>query len=84
MSGLERKPGGGTLVQRAIADAAADHIPGKRTLTEQLGSGLASAPAHAAPAHQVVERDSLNAVITVVARGPTAPTRGTTSRTRVR
>lgn len=30
----------------------------------------AAAPAHAAPVHQVAERDALNAVITVVARGP--------------
>jgi len=60
----------GHAVQRAIAAAAADPIPGKRTLTEHLGPGLASAPAHGAPAPQVAERDSLNAVITVVARGP--------------
>jgi hypothetical protein len=70
VSGLERKPGGVTLVQRAATDAAADPVPGKRTLTEQLGPGPAAAPAHAAPVHQVAERDGLNAVITVVARGP--------------
>ena len=29
-----------------------------------------TAPDHAAPAHQVAERDALNAVITIVARGP--------------
>jgi hypothetical protein len=69
VSGLERTSGGGTLVQRATADAAADPMAGKRTLTEQLGPGPA-VPPHAAPAHQVAERDSLNAVITVVARGP--------------
>ena len=68
MSGLERKPGEVTLVQRL--PAAADPMPGKRTRTEQLGPGPAAAPAHAAPAHQVAERDALNAVITVVARGP--------------
>jgi len=70
VSGLERKPGGVTLVQLATTGTVANHIPGKRTLTEQLGPGPAAAPAHAASAHQVAERDSLNAVITVVARGP--------------
>jgi A nuclease of the HNH/ENDO VII superfamily with conserved WHH len=70
VSGLERKPDGVTLVQRATADAAAEHMPGKRTLTEQLGPGPAVTPPHGAPAHQVAERDGLNAVITVVARGP--------------
>jgi hypothetical protein len=63
-SGVDRKPGVG-LVQRSPA-AAGDSAPGKRTLTEQLGPG--TAPAHAAPAHQVAERDALNATIMVVAR----------------
>ncbi len=67
--GLERKPGGQSLVARATPDAAA-LAPGKQTLTEQLGHGPATAPAHTATAHQVAERDRLNAVITVVARGP--------------
>jgi len=68
VSGLERKPDGATLVQRATADAVAEHMPGKRTPTdtEQLGPG----PPHGAPAHQVAERDGLNAVITVVVHGP--------------
>jgi A nuclease of the HNH/ENDO VII superfamily with conserved WHH len=67
--GLERKPGGSNLVQRATADAA-DLAPGKRTLTGQLGPGVpGAAPEHTATAHQVAERDHLNAVITVVARG---------------
>jgi hypothetical protein len=70
VSGLERKPDGGTLVQLATADAAAEHMPGKQTLTEQLGPGPGAAPPHSAPAHQVAERDGLNAVIPVVARGP--------------
>ena len=39
VSGLERKPDGATLVQRATADAAAGHMPSKRKLTEQLGPG---------------------------------------------
>jgi hypothetical protein len=68
--GLERQPGGSSLVQRATADAA-DLAPGKRTLTGQLGPGVPGpAPEHSAAAHQVAERDHLNAVITVVARGP--------------
>ena len=68
--GLEHKPGGSSLVQRATADAA-EPAPGKRTLTEQLGPATTSAPSgHTAAAHQVAERDHLNAVITVVARGP--------------
>ncbi len=67
MSGFERKPGGTSLVQRSAAAAAPG--PGKRTLTEQLDPA-ATGPAHADPAHQVAERDHLNAVITVVARGP--------------
>ena len=67
--GLERKAGGHGLVARGTADAPT-LAPGKQTLTEQLGPGLAAAPAHAATAHQVAERDRLNAVITVVARGP--------------
>lgn len=71
MSGdLERKPGAASLVQRATADAV-EPAPGKRTLTEQLGPGVpGAAPGHTAAAHQVAERDRLNAVITVVARGP--------------
>jgi hypothetical protein len=68
--GLEHKPGGSGLVQRATADSA-DLAPGKRTLTGQLGSGVPdAAPEHTAAAHQVAERDRLNAVITVLARGP--------------
>ncbi|HEX8114172.1 MAG TPA: hypothetical protein VF516_40865, partial [Kofleriaceae bacterium] len=71
MSTLDRKRGDQSLVQRATADAASDHGPGKRTLTEQLGPGVpGAAPEHTAAAHQVAERDALNAVITVVARGP--------------
>lgn len=69
MSALDRKRGDQSLVQRA--DAAAGNSPGKRTLIEQLGpGGPGTAPAHTAAAHQVAERDALNAVITVVARGP--------------
>ena len=69
MSGFERKPGGTSLVQRSAAAADPVSGPGKRTLTEQIApAGVA--PAHAAPAHQVAERNGLNAVITVVARGP--------------
>ncbi len=67
--GFERKPGGQGLVGRASADAAT-LAPGKRTLTEQLGPGPAAAPTHTAIAHRVTERERLNAVITVVARGP--------------
>ncbi len=68
--GLERKPGGSSLVQRTTADAA-DPAPGKRTLTEQVGPGVpGAAPEHTAAAHQVAERDRLNAVFTIVARGP--------------
>ena len=71
MSALDRKRGDQSLVHRATADAAADNGPGKRTLTEQLGPGVpGAAPEHTAAAHQVAERDALNAVITVVARGP--------------
>lgn len=67
-SGVDRKPGAGLgLVQRSPAGAA-DVAPGKRTLTSQLGAG--APPPHAAPARQVAERDPLNAVITVIARGP--------------
>jgi hypothetical protein len=68
--GLEHKPGGSSLVQRATADAA-DLAPGKRTLTGQLGPGVSGvALEHTPAAHQVAEHDRLNAVITVVARGP--------------
>lgn len=71
MSALDRKRGDQSLVQRATADAAAGNGPGKRTLTEQLGpGGPGTALEHIAAAHQVAERDALNAVITVVARGP--------------
>lgn len=66
--GFERKPDGQGLVARATAAAAP--APGKQTLTEHLGPGPVAAPAHTAIAHQVAERDHLNAVITVVARGP--------------
>jgi hypothetical protein len=71
VSALDRKRGDQSLVHRATAYAAADNGPGKRTLTEQLGPGVpGAAPEHTAAAHQVAERDALNAVITVVARGP--------------
>lgn len=66
---FERKPGGQSRVARATADAATV-APGKQTLTEQLGPGSAAAPPHTATAHQTAERDRLNAVITVIARGP--------------
>jgi len=67
--GFESKSGAASMVQRSAAAGDPVPGPGKRTLTEQLGPAT-SAPAHAAPAHQVAERDGLNAVITVVARGP--------------
>ena len=53
---LRHGPDGTGVVQRKPVDAPAP--------------GAATASAHAAPAHQVAERDGLNAVITVVARGP--------------
>jgi hypothetical protein len=36
MRGLDRKPGGGSLVQALADDRAGALVPGKRTLTEQL------------------------------------------------
>jgi hypothetical protein len=69
VSGFERQQGAPGIVERATIDAAAPG-PGKHTLTEELGPGPAVAPAHTATAHQVAERDRLNSVITVVARGP--------------
>jgi hypothetical protein len=46
---------------------------------QRLGTGgpavAQAATAHAAPAHQLAERDALNAVITVVARGPCSDSR---------
>lgn len=68
MSGLERQPGGGLGVFQRSSTAAVDPAPGKRTLTSQLDAG--APPPHAARPHHVAERDALNAVITVVARGP--------------
>src|SRR6185295_15739947 len=54
-----------------VLECARTVRPGKWTFTEQLGPGVpGTAPEHTAAAHQVAERDALNAVITVVARGP--------------
>jgi hypothetical protein len=60
--GLDKRQGASG--QRSAAGAAPDLGPGKRTLTEQLGPGAAPVRTPA-----VAER-GLNAVITVVVRGP--------------
>jgi hypothetical protein len=69
VSTYDRHPGTGP-VQRAAAGGAAP-ATGKHTLTGQLDPNvpLRSTP-HAAPAHQVAERDALNCWITVIVRGP--------------
>jgi A nuclease of the HNH/ENDO VII superfamily with conserved WHH len=54
----------------ASAEARQHGAPAGQPAPVAAGPATLAAPAHEAPAHQVAERDALNAVITVVARGP--------------
>jgi hypothetical protein len=59
----------GTSGVQAVV-AAGQRAPSAQAPIAAGPGATAAGPAHAAPAHQVAERDALNAVITVIARGP--------------